>query len=190
MSADSAVTYTSVHSEARSWSIPSEDPYEEAAQQLLEQAPRSPEYIPDPMELEDHVPMEPIIQDCLFFSLSISQERLMECENRLSQSRQKVVFVLRRQFLLCEDSIVMSLMAEEGRSVVSATFKLPKIMLLANHPIKINFHRKTKVKSAHSVFASKYGFAFIPHVVVGDVIREERKGKPNRRMVIELEDIE
>ncbi|GJV00044.1 putative reverse transcriptase domain-containing protein [Tanacetum coccineum] len=56
MSADSAVTYTSVHSEARSWSIPSEDPYEEAAQQLLEQAPHSPEYIPDPMELEDHVP--------------------------------------------------------------------------------------------------------------------------------------
>ncbi|GJQ94868.1 hypothetical protein Tco_0006007 [Tanacetum coccineum] len=43
MSADSAVTYTSVHSEARSWSIPSEDPYEEAARQLLEQAPRSPE---------------------------------------------------------------------------------------------------------------------------------------------------
>ncbi|GJT25247.1 ribonuclease H-like domain-containing protein [Tanacetum coccineum] len=34
MSADSAVTYTSVHSEARSWSIPSEDPYEEAARQL------------------------------------------------------------------------------------------------------------------------------------------------------------
>ncbi|GJW01543.1 hypothetical protein Tco_1556794 [Tanacetum coccineum] len=57
MSADSAMTYTSVHSEARSWSIPSEDPYEEAAQQLLEQAPRSPEYIPDPMELEDHVPV-------------------------------------------------------------------------------------------------------------------------------------
>ncbi|GKB28738.1 hypothetical protein Tco_0868139 [Tanacetum coccineum] len=50
MSADSAVTYTSVHSEARSWSIPSEDPYEEAARQLLEQAPRSPEYVP-----EDHV---------------------------------------------------------------------------------------------------------------------------------------
>ncbi|GJW49847.1 hypothetical protein Tco_0091198 [Tanacetum coccineum] len=42
MSADSAVTYTFVHSEARSWSIPSEDPYEEAARQLLEQAPRSP----------------------------------------------------------------------------------------------------------------------------------------------------
>ncbi|GJZ14765.1 putative reverse transcriptase domain-containing protein [Tanacetum coccineum] len=52
MSADSAVTYTSVHSEARSWSIPSEDPYEEAARQLLEQAPRSPEYVP-----EDHVPV-------------------------------------------------------------------------------------------------------------------------------------
>ncbi|GJW77637.1 hypothetical protein Tco_0139319 [Tanacetum coccineum] len=46
MSADSAVTYTSVHSEARSWSIPSEDPYEEAAQQLLEQATTTLEYIP------------------------------------------------------------------------------------------------------------------------------------------------
>ncbi|GKC39635.1 hypothetical protein Tco_1052019, partial [Tanacetum coccineum] len=55
MSADSAVTYTSVHSEARSWSIPSEDPYEEAARQLLEQAPHSLEYVPDPIELEDHV---------------------------------------------------------------------------------------------------------------------------------------
>ncbi|GJX20782.1 hypothetical protein Tco_0223459 [Tanacetum coccineum] len=37
--------------------IPSEDPYEEAARQLLEQAPRSPEYVPDPIELEDHVPV-------------------------------------------------------------------------------------------------------------------------------------
>ncbi|GJQ94020.1 putative reverse transcriptase domain-containing protein [Tanacetum coccineum] len=55
MSADSAVTYTSVHSEARSWSIPSKDPYKEAARQLLEQAPRSPKYVPDPMELEDHM---------------------------------------------------------------------------------------------------------------------------------------
>nr|GFB84678.1 hypothetical protein [Tanacetum cinerariifolium] len=41
MSADSAVTYSSVHSEARSWSIPSEDPYEEAAQQLFENASHS-----------------------------------------------------------------------------------------------------------------------------------------------------
>ncbi|GKD12677.1 hypothetical protein Tco_1197084 [Tanacetum coccineum] len=57
MSADSAVTYTSVHFEARSWSIPSEDPYEEVARQLLEQAPCSPEYVPEPMELEDHVPV-------------------------------------------------------------------------------------------------------------------------------------
>ncbi|GJV63367.1 putative ribonuclease H-like domain-containing protein [Tanacetum coccineum] len=38
-------------------SIPSEDPYEEAARQLLEQAPCSPEYVPDPIELEDHVPV-------------------------------------------------------------------------------------------------------------------------------------
>nr|GFC78908.1 hypothetical protein [Tanacetum cinerariifolium] len=43
MSADSAITYSSVHSEARAWSIPSGDPYEEAAQQLFEQAPHSPE---------------------------------------------------------------------------------------------------------------------------------------------------
>ncbi|GJZ45657.1 hypothetical protein Tco_0593253 [Tanacetum coccineum] len=57
MSADSAATYTYVHPEARSWSIPSEDPYEEAARQLLEQALRSPEYVPDPIELEDHVPV-------------------------------------------------------------------------------------------------------------------------------------
>ncbi|GJR66149.1 hypothetical protein Tco_0012214 [Tanacetum coccineum] len=57
MSADSAGTYTSVHSEARSWSIPSEDPYEEAARQLLEQAPHFPEYVPNPIELEDHIPM-------------------------------------------------------------------------------------------------------------------------------------
>nr|GEV35177.1 hypothetical protein [Tanacetum cinerariifolium] len=57
MSADSAVTYTSVHSEARSWSIPSEDPYEEAAQQLLKQAPCSLGYVHDPIELEDHVPL-------------------------------------------------------------------------------------------------------------------------------------
>ncbi|GJR65730.1 hypothetical protein Tco_0011795 [Tanacetum coccineum] len=57
MSSDSVVTYTSVHSKARSWSIPSEDPYEEAARQLLEQAPRPSEYVPDPMELKDHVPV-------------------------------------------------------------------------------------------------------------------------------------
>ncbi|GKB94708.1 hypothetical protein Tco_0980845, partial [Tanacetum coccineum] len=37
--------------------LPSEDPYEEAARQLLEQAPRPSEYVPDPMELEDHVPV-------------------------------------------------------------------------------------------------------------------------------------
>ncbi|GJW62539.1 hypothetical protein Tco_0111874 [Tanacetum coccineum] len=52
MSVDSAITYTSVHSEARSWSIPSEDPYEEATRQLFEQAPCSPVYVP-----EDHIPV-------------------------------------------------------------------------------------------------------------------------------------
>ncbi|GJR86895.1 putative reverse transcriptase domain-containing protein [Tanacetum coccineum] len=62
MSADSAVTYTFVHSEARSWSILSEDPYEEAARQLLEQAPCSLEYVPDSIELEDHVPVAAMAQ--------------------------------------------------------------------------------------------------------------------------------
>ncbi|GJV60406.1 hypothetical protein Tco_1466506 [Tanacetum coccineum] len=62
MSSDSAVTYTFVHSEARSWSIPSEDPYEEAARQLLEQAPRPSEYVHDPIELEDHVPVAAMAQ--------------------------------------------------------------------------------------------------------------------------------
>ncbi|GKD33228.1 hypothetical protein Tco_1248737 [Tanacetum coccineum] len=57
MSTDSVVTYNSVHFKARSRSIPSEDPYEKAARQLLEQALRSPEDVPDPMELEDHVPV-------------------------------------------------------------------------------------------------------------------------------------
>nr|GFA47733.1 reverse transcriptase domain-containing protein [Tanacetum cinerariifolium] len=52
MSADFAVIYSSVHSVARSWSIPSEDPYEEAAQQLFERASHSPEYVP-----RDHVPV-------------------------------------------------------------------------------------------------------------------------------------
>ncbi|GKA24346.1 hypothetical protein Tco_0710379 [Tanacetum coccineum] len=33
----------------------SEDPFEGGSRQLLEQAPHSPEYVPDPMELEDHV---------------------------------------------------------------------------------------------------------------------------------------
>ncbi|GJW10816.1 hypothetical protein Tco_1576643 [Tanacetum coccineum] len=51
MSADSAVTYTFVHHEARSWSIPSEDPYEEAARQLLEQASHSPEVASAPTPL-------------------------------------------------------------------------------------------------------------------------------------------
>ncbi|GJZ42532.1 hypothetical protein Tco_0589418 [Tanacetum coccineum] len=63
--ANSVVTYTSVHSEARSWSIPSKDPYEEAARQLVEPAPRSPKYVPDPMELEGSCTC------CTFHSLSI-----------------------------------------------------------------------------------------------------------------------
>ncbi|GJR61510.1 putative reverse transcriptase domain-containing protein [Tanacetum coccineum] len=52
MSADSAITYTSVHSEARSWSIPSEDPYEEVQNSYYEQAPNSLVFVTYPMELD------------------------------------------------------------------------------------------------------------------------------------------
>ncbi|GJX29088.1 hypothetical protein Tco_0237167 [Tanacetum coccineum] len=38
--------------------IPSEDTYEEAARQLLEQAPRPSEYVPNLIELEDHIPVD------------------------------------------------------------------------------------------------------------------------------------
>ncbi|GJS18151.1 hypothetical protein Tco_0412623 [Tanacetum coccineum] len=56
MSADSAVTYTSVHSEARSWSIPSEDPYEEAARQFIPE----PEHPEDLVPAEDEAPTPPL----------------------------------------------------------------------------------------------------------------------------------
>nr|GEX90121.1 hypothetical protein [Tanacetum cinerariifolium] len=64
--APSAVTYTSISSDSDgpSWGIPlmnagelSEmDPYEEVAQQG-QAPPLSPAYVPDPMELDEHVPV-------------------------------------------------------------------------------------------------------------------------------------
>ncbi|GJW89709.1 hypothetical protein Tco_0167262 [Tanacetum coccineum] len=64
--ASSAVTYTSISSDSNgpSWGIPlvnagelSEmDPYEEVAQQG-QAPPLSPAYVPDPMELDEHVPV-------------------------------------------------------------------------------------------------------------------------------------
>ncbi|GJR65685.1 putative reverse transcriptase domain-containing protein [Tanacetum coccineum] len=53
-SAHSTVSYTSISSKARSWSIPTIDPYEEVAQQG-QVAPLSPAYVSDPMELEHHI---------------------------------------------------------------------------------------------------------------------------------------
>ncbi|GKE43981.1 hypothetical protein Tco_1471265, partial [Tanacetum coccineum] len=50
MSSSSVVTYTSISSKARLWSIPTEDPYEEAAQQALVQAPPSLAYVFDLIE--------------------------------------------------------------------------------------------------------------------------------------------
>ncbi|GKF86783.1 hypothetical protein Tco_0254610, partial [Tanacetum coccineum] len=63
----SAVTYTSVSSDSNrpsSWGIPlvnageipEMDPYEEVAQQG-QAHPLSPAYVPDPMELDEHVPV-------------------------------------------------------------------------------------------------------------------------------------
>ncbi|GKG17012.1 hypothetical protein Tco_0361969, partial [Tanacetum coccineum] len=63
--ASSAVTYTSVSSDSNgpsSWGIPlvnageipEMDPYEEVAQQW-QAHPLSPAYVPDPMELDEHV---------------------------------------------------------------------------------------------------------------------------------------
>ncbi|GJU65007.1 putative reverse transcriptase domain-containing protein [Tanacetum coccineum] len=65
--ASSAVTYTSISSDSNgpsSWGIPLEnageipemDPYEEVAQQG-QAHPLSPAYVPDPMELDEHVPV-------------------------------------------------------------------------------------------------------------------------------------
>ncbi|GJS04365.1 hypothetical protein Tco_0320873 [Tanacetum coccineum] len=65
--ASSTVTYTSVSSDSNgpsSWGIPLEnageipdmDPYEEVAQQG-QAHPLSPAYVPDPMELDEHVPL-------------------------------------------------------------------------------------------------------------------------------------
>ncbi|GKD41791.1 hypothetical protein Tco_1261998 [Tanacetum coccineum] len=72
--ASSAVTYTSISSDSDgpSWGIPlmnagelpEMDPYEEVAQQG-QAAPLSPAYVPDPMELEHHIPVyvpEPVYQ--------------------------------------------------------------------------------------------------------------------------------
>ncbi|GJY65040.1 putative reverse transcriptase domain-containing protein [Tanacetum coccineum] len=73
MSADSAVTYTSVHSEARSWSIPSEDPYEEAARQLLEQAP---------LPAEDEAPIPPLPPFFLSPRIRPLSPRALEVEMR------------------------------------------------------------------------------------------------------------
>ncbi|GJU24563.1 RNA-directed DNA polymerase, eukaryota, nucleotide-binding alpha-beta plait domain protein [Tanacetum coccineum] len=99
-------------------------------------------------------------------------------------------------------SMDMILMDQEG-SRISAT-------MVANHPFKINFYKKTQVKAIQSVFPCKHGFSFVPFTefvednvkeeqvvdvigliaAVGDVIQGERKGKNNRRMVVELTDIE
>ncbi|GJT95206.1 putative reverse transcriptase domain-containing protein [Tanacetum coccineum] len=70
---------TSVHSEARSWSIPSEDPYEEAAQQLLEQAPHSP---------ETTIETRPSILKGGLDHLRVGQQRSLTGEKRLAYEQE------------------------------------------------------------------------------------------------------
>ncbi|GKA03272.1 hypothetical protein Tco_0676053 [Tanacetum coccineum] len=47
------ITYISISSAERSWSIPAMDPYEEAALHAPEQAPPSPDYVPGPNYVAD-----------------------------------------------------------------------------------------------------------------------------------------
>ncbi|GKB49998.1 putative reverse transcriptase domain-containing protein [Tanacetum coccineum] len=58
MSSDSAVTYTSVHSEARSWSIPSEDPYRGGCLTVVGAGTTITS-----MPAEDEAPIEPYITE-------------------------------------------------------------------------------------------------------------------------------
>ncbi|GKB33084.1 hypothetical protein Tco_0872485 [Tanacetum coccineum] len=51
---DASCYFDALNDNSRFYPI-SNDPYEEAARQLLEQALRPSEYVPDPMELKDHV---------------------------------------------------------------------------------------------------------------------------------------
>nr|GEX36163.1 hypothetical protein [Tanacetum cinerariifolium] len=106
MSADSAVTYTSVHSEARSWSIPSEDPYEEAAQQLFEQEPHSLEYVP-----RDHVPV--------FVPEFEHPEDLVPAEVTQIEALQRDVSTLQRQHINDEDKLTMHIQHEQAQRDVA-----------------------------------------------------------------------
>nr|GEV15435.1 hypothetical protein [Tanacetum cinerariifolium] len=56
-SGHSTVLYTLISSPERSWDFPDVDPYEEAALQAIELVapPLSPAYLPDPIELDEHV---------------------------------------------------------------------------------------------------------------------------------------
>nr|GEY03075.1 hypothetical protein [Tanacetum cinerariifolium] len=58
-SGHSTVSYTLISSPERSWDIPDVDPYEEVAIQAIEQValPLSPAYLPDPIKLDEHVPV-------------------------------------------------------------------------------------------------------------------------------------
>ncbi|GJS54029.1 ribonuclease H-like domain-containing protein [Tanacetum coccineum] len=73
-------------------------------------------------------------------------------------------------------SMDMILMDQEG-SRISATIvvKNNAPYKVDNHPFKINFHMKTKVKAIQLVFSSKCGFSFVPFTeFVEDNVKEEQ----------------
>ncbi|GJU24561.1 replication protein A 70 kDa DNA-binding subunit B [Tanacetum coccineum] len=137
-------------------------------------------------------------------------------------SMDMIIWIKRSEFSICSRiSATMGnktvsqfeSLLKEGGSVNLSNFYVVKNngpYKVANHPFKINFHKKTQVKAIQSVFPCKHGFSFVPFTefvednvkeeqvvdvigliaAVGDVIHGERKGKNNRRMVVELTDIE
>ncbi|GJX89298.1 hypothetical protein Tco_0341312 [Tanacetum coccineum] len=87
--ASSAVTYTSISSDSNgpSWGIPlvnvgellEMDPYEEVAQQG-QAPPLSPAYVPDPMELNEHVPVYVPEPDHLEYHVPLDDDIQVEDE--------------------------------------------------------------------------------------------------------------
>ena len=73
---------------------------------------------------------------------------------------------------------VFDSLLKEGGSVHLSNFYVAKNngpYKVANHAFKINFHKKTKVKASQSVFASKYGFDFLPFPnIVEDNVKEQQ----------------
>ncbi|GKE89357.1 putative ribonuclease H-like domain-containing protein, partial [Tanacetum coccineum] len=102
--------------------------YEEAARQLLEQAPRSPEYVPDPMELEDHAPV--------YIPEPEHPEDLVPAEDEAPTP------LLPHPFYL---HVVDPLVLEHSRADITKADTPPRKRLLLNkHQLKFNSYKDTK----------------------------------------------